>query len=313
MKHKAFFFTSLFLILSSQINAQERAQEKFKKPVSSQMVIKSLVMNASAVGGASAYAASERASCSFSKASRVPKCINSIFGLLQTELSLQGLYNSRDVAANLLGEDSPNVQIDLKAYGFCLDPLKDSCTQDAVDKGVVDLYLPLKSGTGESYDMAIKSFQKRIDEKLSEFERNGYMIDKVARRVTPPRGAPQSFSGGTAVSARLFNLADVKFSKILKNGHRINIRKTSGNVKDVRRNEKSPIKVEPLLKMVKTLYRSGMMSKSYASKATDRSFLTGLTDEQKSVATVAPQGEALFSSISDRYRKRQELGEFIQP
>lgn len=314
---------SLLFVLPALIGFQAEASLS-EAETGSKMAVRSIVMGAASIGGAGAYAESERRACKFSSLHTVPRCINSIFGLLQLELSLQGLNNSKSVALQLMGEGSLSLSIDLKEEGFCVNPLKDSCQQDEIDQAVVGLYSALKNNTESDYTKAIANIQKKIDGKLSEFEMNGYVIDKVARKVTPPMGAPQNFTGGKTVSARLFKKSNDKFSKIL-NKNKLQNQVSNQNSRTSSRAAKteSVFSVEALLKVARNLTASGVLSNrkpaSDLSKLTSNvyttrpSFLTGLTDAQREVAVVAPQGVEVFGSVSRRYKKIQKTGDFIQP
>jgi len=275
--------------------------------------VKSLVMSASAIGGAGAYASSERAACDFSKDETIPRCVNSIFGLLQMELSVQGLENAQKVAARIYEDGHENLKIDLKKENFCIHPLKDVCSQDAIDKEVVALYEPLRQGSSASYHKAAELLQAQINGRLAEFEAQGYTVDKIKRKVTPPLGEAQSFSGGKEVAARLFKMSHKKFSKIAMT----DLKMESKALQGVRLADASGL-LNVARRFLGLRPSSPQPSKRsqasvYGLKTKDLSFLAGLSDAQKERARVAPQGERVFGTMSSRYKKLQKSGHFIQP
>jgi len=279
--------------------------------------VKVMLQNTASLGGAGAYASSESVTCNLSGLiPSVPNCMNSIFGLLQMEASLEGLDNARKVAIQILDEGNPNLQVDLKAEGFCVAPLVDFCTQDEIDKEVATLYEAMKSGTADSYTLAINSLQADIEARLSVFELKGYVVDKIAKKVTPPLGAAQSFSGGTTVAAALFQKAEDKF-------------KNSIAQKETLIDAIEPVTAASLLSAAKSFFTSTVTysadpeppvlvhtefsSKTGSSSTKAPSFLASLSDTQKTTAVVAPQSEEVFGTVSSRYNKLQNSGDFIQP
>ena len=279
--------------------------------------VKVMLQNTASIGGAGAYASSENVICNLSSlVPSVPNCMNSIFGLLQMEASLEGLDNAGKVAVQILDEGNPNLQVDLKAEGFCVAPLADFCTQDEIDKEVAVLYDAMKTGTVDAYSLAVKSLQTQIDTRLSVFELKGYVIDKVAKKVTPPFGAAQSFSGGTAVAAVLFQKAEDKFKSVIEK-------------KETLIDAVEPVTAASLLSAAKAYFKSSVTysadpetpvlvhtefsSKTSAASTKAPSFLASMSDSQKRTAVVAPQSEEVFGSVSSRYIKFQKSGDFIQP
>ena len=291
------------------------------------MAVKSVVYSSTSVVGAAAYATSEKNECNFALAPTVPRCLNSIFGLLQMELSLEGLDNSRKLAIQLLGEGHPSLLIDLKTDGFCVSPLTDGCTQDQIDAEVVSLYQALKNGTEAAYVASLQSIKTQINGKLAAFTAEGYIINRTTKQVTPPIGASLSFADGSGyeVDSTLFVSAKNKFDPV--------INRIANSAQ-----EAHAVNANQLLALVQSLVSSGVISgaqgdvytsefsaapassssetfssKTSASKSPGQIFFAELTDTQKEVSPVAPQGEEVFGSVSSRYLKMQKSGEFLRP
>jgi hypothetical protein len=325
--------TILFLLVLSlgQVSA---AQEGSSISESGLHAAKSVVLGASAVTASGAYATAERNACNFLVPASTPRCMNSIFGLLQKDLLLLNLDKSIEVAKSLLGDTNPHLLIDLKADDFCIHPLTDSCVQDVIDVEAEKIYLTLKMESLINYEAYVSgdgSLRDQVNIKLKEFEDNGYVINKIAMTVQPPGGTAQTYQDGENAETSVADPAAVSTAGIATTA----TNKFAGTVArfDSLIAEQDAILAESavdagaLIAVAAGLAAGSLIpsepvapapggefsSKTGTTKSPGQLFFAELTDVQRSVSSVAPQGEEVFGSVSSRYKKMQKSGEFIQP
>ena len=135
--------------------------------------------NLGAAGASGQYSGQQFAQCKPPKG--ISHCIQGVLGIVQAIQSLLGAANSASSGSDLAAGDFGNFQFDPAENGFCFDP-STGCTPDGIDNSLASLDGAFKTGSG--LEDALRRLADENQERLSEFEDQGFQVDQAAGTIT---------------------------------------------------------------------------------------------------------------------------------